>query len=129
MESKSGKIAFALFKAAVFLAIGTMLGFFLGLAYAAHLYGTPPVVTQIQNWLAGDSLYEAPLPVDQLSLMSTPVAIIPKIGACVGFAIAVSVLSTSIALRYMAGLVSNKPDPKTERRAADNEPDTEPPQV
>jgi hypothetical protein len=107
-QSDAGKIAFALFKAAVFLAIGTMIGFFLGLAYAAHLYGTPPVVTQLQGWIAGDSLYEAPLPVDEGNLMSSPVAIIPKIGACVGFAIAASVLSTSVVLRFMASAVRNK---------------------
>ena len=109
-ESDAGKIAFALFKAAVFLAIGSMIGFFLGLAYASHLYGTPPVVTQIQNWLAGDSLYEAPLPIDETNMMQTPVAIIPKIGACIGFAIGVSVLCTSITLRYFAEAVRQKKD-------------------
>lgn len=103
-ESDTGKIVFSVFKAAVFLVIGTMIGFLLGLAYAAHLYGTPPVVTQIQNWFSGDTLYESPLPVDQTNLMSTPVAIIPKIGACVGFAIAASVLSTSIVLRCLAAI-------------------------
>ncbi|MBX9688957.1 MAG: hypothetical protein K2X27_19775 [Candidatus Obscuribacterales bacterium] len=94
------KTLISLFKVAVFLGIGAMLGFFLGLAYASHLYGTPPVVTQMQNWLAGDSLYEGPLPVDmQGGLMQSPVALIPKIGACIGFGIAVSVLSSSYILR------------------------------
>lgn len=101
-EGKLASVAFSLFKAAVFLAVGSMIGFFLGLAYACHLYGPSPVVTEIQNWLAGDSLYEGPLPIDQAgNLMNTPVAIIPKLGACFGFGIAASVLSGSIFLKVL----------------------------
>jgi hypothetical protein len=103
-DEKTGRIILSLFKVAVFLGIGTMIGFFLGLAFASHLYGTPPVVLQIQNWLAGDTLYEAPLPVDEAgAMMKTPVAVIPKIGACIGFGMATSVLIGSMMIR---GLVT-----------------------
>lgn len=102
-ENHSRQVLFSLFKAAVFLGIGTLIGFLLGLAYTAHLYGTPPVITQIQNWLAGDSLYEAPLPVDiSGNLASGPISIIPKIGACTGFAMAASVLCSSIFIRMLS---------------------------
>lgn len=107
-DEKTGRIILSLFKVAVFLGVGTMIGFFLGLAFASHLYGTPPVVLQLQNWLVGDSLYEAPLPVDQSGgLMNSPVSIIPKIGACVGFGMATSVLVGSMLIR---GLIAVSKD-------------------
>ncbi len=104
MPDKQGselpRILFRLFKVAVFLGVGTGIGFFLGLAYASHLYGTPPVVMEIQSWLAGDSLYQGPLPVDvRGNLMRSPVSIIPKVAACIGFGIAVSVLAGSMTLK------------------------------
>jgi len=103
-QNNSRQIFFSLIKASVFLGVGTMIGFLLGLAYASHLYGSPPVVTQIQNWLAGDSLYEAPLPVDiSGNLANGPISIIPKIGACIGFAMSTSILCSSIFIRMLAG--------------------------
>lgn len=129
MENTAGRLAFNLFKVAVFLGTGAMIGFFLGLAYASHLYGTPPVVAQIQNWLAGDSLYEGPLPADQATnllnaqtnLMNSPVAIIPKIGACIGFGIAASVLSASLVLKAFFRAVKGNPSQETEGRDNENQ--------
>lgn len=97
-----------------------MIGFFLGLAYASHLFGTPPVVIQIQNWLAGDSLYEGPAAIDQadktghLNLLRSPVEIIPKIGACIGFGMATSVFVGSFFLRIFVKEAKKKlpPNPK-----------------
>lgn len=115
LKTNTGRIFFSLFKVAAFLGVGAMIGFCLGLAYASHLYGTPPVVIQIQNWLAGDTLYERPLPIDESerfgSMMNTPVAVIPRIGACIGFAMAVSVYVSSLFLKAFAKTVSknNKP--------------------
>lgn len=121
-ESQAARVAYSLFKVAMFLACGTMIGFLLGLAYASHLYGTPPVVVQIQNWLMGDVLYEKPLPVDQAgNLMNTPVSLIPRIGACVGFGIAASVLSGSIFLRAVVSAV--KPGQKSYRSNDQNDAD------
>ncbi len=113
-EANGWRIAFSLFKVAIFLAVGSLIGFLLGLAYASHLFGTPPVVTQLQNWFAGDSLYEGPAAVDQadktghLSLLTSPVDIIPKIGACVGFAMACSVFVSSYVLRIVISSFSKK---------------------
>ncbi len=128
-ESDGVNLAFRLFKVAVFLAVGSLIGLLLGLAYASHLYGTPPVVTQLQNWFAGDSMYEGPLPVDiQGNLLRSPVALIPKLGACVGFGIAASVLFGSIMMKMFMGAVGSaakttSPSSASEARLESQDPD------
>lgn len=137
-EGPYGKTFFSIFKVAVFLGIGGMIGFFLGLAYASHLYGTPPVVAQIQSWLAGDNLYQGPLPVDvgtqrdsTRMLMDTPIAIIPKLGACFGVAIAASIVCGHVIMRVFfdtLGKQESKPrksapvDAEVGNAGADNAP-------
>lgn len=122
-ESPAGRLFLSLFKAGTFLAVGSGIGFFLGLAYASYLYGTPPVVMQIESWLAGDSLFQEPIPSYGLNgevapqasaagvagnFLSPPVSLIPQIGALIGFGISASVLIGSLLLRsfFSSGSVS-----------------------
>jgi hypothetical protein len=106
------RIIVSFLKVAAFLGTGTMLGLLLGLAFSAHLYGTPPVVIQIQSWIAGDSLREGPLPFDQAGefdhLRNTAAAVIPKIGACIGFFMAVSIMFCSLILRAVSRSIAKK---------------------
>ena len=135
-EGDKGRLLFSLFKASVFLAVGSLIGFLLGLAYASHLYGTPPVVALIQSWLTGDSLIQGPLPVDvadksskseSLMLMNTPVSVIPQLGACFGFAISASVLCGSVIMRAFFQ-VANDASSKQEKPVDpdDTEPEVKP---
>lgn len=113
MVQNNRTLLIGLFKAAVFLFLGTTIGFFLGMAYASHLYGPHPVVREIQGWLAGDNLYEGPLPVDlQGNLMASPLSIIPKMGACIGFFLAASILSSSVWLKILVNIVNKMPAPE-----------------
>lgn len=95
-ENRAGLLVWLFVQVFAALFAGACIGFVLGLAYAAHLYGTPPVVIHLQNWLAGDSLYFGPLPVDLSDhagrLSGTAVVLLPQTGACLGFAVTISVL-------------------------------------
>jgi len=122
-EGSLASTLFALFKVTMFLAVGALIGFLLGLAYASHLYGTPPVVMQIQNWLAGDTLIEGPLPVDQTgNILGTPVAVIPKMGACIGFFTALTILGWTQSNRFlkstMQSLSKSAKPPRFQARSA-----------
>jgi hypothetical protein len=123
----------ALFKVTMILAVGALVGFLLGLAYASHLYGTPPVVMQIQNWFAGDTLIEGPPPVDQSgNILGTPVVVIPRMGACIGFFTALTILGWTQSNRLLKTALqsaskSAKP-PRFQVRSRENSLPHDPPQ-
>lgn len=102
------KILLRLLQVALFLGAGALIGFLLGLAYASHLYGTSPVVAQLQSWFAGDTLADN-LPVDiQGALMRYPVSMIPVLGACFGFFLAVSVLFGNLVMGALINALKEK---------------------
>ena len=103
-----GRIFFRLLQVSLILGGGALLGFLLGLAYASHLYGTSPVVAQLQAWFAGDTLSDN-LPVDiRGSILRYPVSMIPVLGSCFGFFFALSSLFSHLVMKGLIKALKEK---------------------
>ena len=121
-----------LVKIALVLLFGTIVGMLLGFAYASHLFGADVVSNQIAHIVGGDAAVGLPPPasgalVDKLHSIAlataadaahsdTPslegfqyatAAMIPKLGACIGFGIAASVLLGAVSFQILKTLISS----------------------
>lgn len=101
---------FRLVKIALVLLFGALIGLLLGFAYSAHLFGPDLVSREIAHMIGGDSVLDVPPPSSTASLEGVQYAtavLIPKLGACIGFGIAASVLLGAISIQVMKQLIAN----------------------
>jgi hypothetical protein len=117
LKGDGRRVFFGLFKAGVFLGLGATIGFCLALAYSGQLYGPAPVVTHLRSWVSGEPLLQSPAPGDQSgaggSLISTPAALIPGVGAFLGFAASASILLSLLVWRIFSAGLDRKKSGKT----------------
>ena len=99
---------FRLLKVLLLLLFGAALGFFLGLAYASHLFGSDLVFKQLAHLVAGDAAIDVPMSVDNQEAYQIGTAVlIPKLGTCIGFGIAAAVMLGSISFGIAKTLILN----------------------
>lgn len=100
---------FRLLKVTLVLLFGAVLGLLLGFAYASHLFGKELVFTQMAHLIAGDAVMDVPAPADTAGgYQAGTAALIPRMGACIGFGIAASVMLASIMYRIFYSFISSK---------------------
>lgn len=98
-----------LVKIALLLLFGTIVGMLMGFAYASHLFGSDVVAEQMAHLIGGDAVTDVPPPTASASLEGfqyTTAALIPKMGACIGFGVACSVLLGAISFKIMKTVVA-----------------------
>jgi len=99
---------FRLVKIVLLLLFGTIVGMLMGFAYASHLFGADVVADQMARLIGGDAVMDVPPPSSTASLEGfqyATAALIPKLGACIGFGVAVSVLLGAVSFRLMKNMV------------------------